>query len=95
MADLSRLTKAEILELLEEKDKEVKVLQAKEDARKKQIEIDLAFGSELTPERKEQLKNQKRKDFIKRMTHGRWCSEEKLQEFMDAQNGINKVRPIG
>lgn len=93
MTDLSRLTKAEILKLLEEKDQKVQELEAEKEAREQQIELDMSFGSDMTPERKEQLEKQRRKDYIKRMTHGRWTSEEKYNEYIAKEQG--RIVPHG
>lgn len=87
MTDLTRLTKAEIIKLYEQSEEEKKVLEEQFDKAQKAIEQDMSFGrteKELT----EHQKAQRRKDFIKRMTHGRWVSEDKYQEFMDEQERL-------
>ena len=74
---LERLTKAELIKQIEE-------MKAKEEERAKEIEFDFAF-KETDEEKLTHDEKQKRKDFIKRMTKGRYVSEEKYQEFMDQQ----------
>lgn len=86
MTDYSRMTKAEIIEELKKEQEAKEQLIKEKAAQGKQIELDMSFGSEMTPERKEQLDAQRRKDFIKRMTNGKWCSEEKYNEYIQEQN---------
>lgn len=81
MTDLSRLTKAEIINILEEKDKSLEEYKKKEEDLKKQVQADLSF-KQTDKEAKTQEEAQARKDFIKRATRGRWTSEEKYQEWI-------------
>lgn len=84
MNDLSRLTKAEIIELLEESEAKRKELDEKIIKNQSQIESDMGFSR--TPEElKTHLEKQGEKDYIKRMTHGRWVSKEKYQQFLAEQ----------
>lgn len=76
--DLSRLTKAELI-------KELEAMKAIEAERTKQIGLDMSF-SETPEEKKTKAEKQAQKDFIKRMTGGKWVSEDKYQEFIAAQN---------
>lgn len=84
MTDLSRLTKAEILELLEEEKQKVADLEKQAEEQKKQVELDMSF-SETPDERENRNAAQQRKDFIKKMTKGRWVTEAKYQEAMNRQ----------
>lgn len=92
MSDLSRLTKAELIKLVDEKvlllkesETEKKELEEKIEANKDQIEADLSFSRTPT-EAEEHIKKQREKDFIKKMTHGRYTSKEKYEEFLAEQN---------
>ena len=84
MSDLSRLTKAEILELLEEEKTKVADLEKEAEEQKKQIELDMSF-TQTDEEKSEKDKKQARKDFIRKMTGGRWTSEEKYNEYIADQ----------
>lgn len=77
MSDLSRLTKAELIKELED-------LKAQEEERNKQVELDMSF-TQTDEEKSEKDKKQARKDFIRKMTGGRWTSEEKYKEYIAAQ----------
>ena len=77
MNDLNRLTKAELI-------KEIEALKAQEEERSKLIELDMSF-TQTDEERSEKQEKQARKDFIRKMTNGRWTSEEKYQEYIAAQ----------
>lgn len=77
MSDLNRLTKAELI-------KEIEDLKAQEEERKKLIELDMSF-TQTDEEKSEKDKKQARKDFIRKMTGGRWTSEEKYQEYIASQ----------
>jgi len=84
MTDLSRLTKAEIIELYEQSEAKKKELEEKIKLNETQIAIDMGFAR--TPdERSEHQKLQDEKDYIKRMTHGRWVSQEKFKQFQQEQ----------
>ena len=77
MSDLNRLTKAELI-------KEIEDLKAQEEERKKLIELDMSF-TQTDEEKSEKDKKQARKDFIRKMTGGRWTSEAKYKEYMATQ----------
>ena len=77
MSDLNRLTKAELI-------KEIEDMKAQEEERKKLIELDMSF-TQTDEEKSEKDKKQARKDFIRKMTGGRWTSEEKYQEYIAGQ----------
>lgn len=84
MSDLNRLTKAEIIKKLEEEKQKVAALEKEAEEQKKQIELDMSF-TQTTEEKSEKDKKQARKDFIRKMTRGRWTSEEKYKEYMAGQ----------
>lgn len=71
---MERLTKAEIIELLKKEKAEKEALIAAQEAREKQVDIDLSFGA--TPkERTEQQKAQAEKDRALRGSNWRFTSE--------------------
>lgn len=84
MTDLLRLTKAEIIELLEVSEAKTADLEEKIETNKEQIGVDMAF-SRTPDERTEHQKKQQEKDYIKRMTRGRWVTKEKYQQFQEEQ----------
>ena len=89
MVNLERLTKAEIIKLYEENSESLKRYKENEEKLKKQVQADLSF-KQTEEEAKSQAEKQARKDYIKRMTNGRWTSEEKYQEYqkqLQAQGG--------
>lgn len=87
MVDLERKTKAELIQLLEDSEAKNQELEAKIEANKEQISEDMAFSRTPT-EREEHLKKQREKDYIKRMTHGRWVSQAKYQEYLEDQKRV-------
>ena len=89
MSDLERKTKAELIKIIEENEEKASQLDVLLAANKAQIAIDMGFR-ETKEEEDERKKRQQKKDYIKRMTHGRWVSQEKFEVFLQEQN--RKVR---
>ena len=90
MVNLERLTKAEILKLLQEEKDKVKSLEEQKAETEKLIDVDMSF-KETKQERDLRNEKQMRKDFIKRMTRGRWVSEEKFDEHVKNQQNPGRV----
>lgn len=87
MKKVENMTKAELLEHLAQVQEAKDALEKEKEEQKVQIEADMSFA-ESPDERDARNVNQRRKDFIKRMTKGRWTSEKK---YLDFQNQ-NRVR---
>ena len=84
MKKVENMTKAELIQHLEKEKNKVAALEKEKEIMKENVDQDMSFSA--TPkERTEKQKKQDHKDFIKRMTHGRWTSEEKYQEFISKQ----------
>ena len=84
MAKLENMTKAELIQHLKEEKEKVAALEKEKEAIALGVTQDMSFAA--TPEeRTEKQQKQDHKDFIKKMTHGRWTSEEKYQEFIKKQ----------
>lgn len=84
MKKIENMTKAELIEHLSQVQADKDALEKEKEVRDKAIDLDMNFSA--TPEEKtEKQKKQAQKDFIKKMTHGMWTSQEKYQEFIDAQ----------
>ena len=78
------MTKAELIEHLATVQADKDALEKEKEVRDKAVALDMNFSA--TPEEKtEKQKAQGKKDFIKKMTHGRWTSQKKFDEFIDAQ----------
>jgi hypothetical protein len=90
MTDMSKKTKAEIIKDLEQYKKELEEYKKKEAELQKVVQVDLTFKA-TEKEQSEKEKNQARKDYIKRMTNGRWTSEEKYQDYIK-KNQVARVR---
>ena len=78
------MTKAELIEHLSQVQADKDVLEKEKEVRDKAIDLDMNF-SETPEEKTEKQKAQAKKDFIKKMTHGRWTSQEKYEEYIDVQ----------
>lgn len=84
MPKLENLTKAQLIEHLKEEQEKVAALEKEKEIRDKKIDADMSFA-QTSEERTEKQKAQDEKDFIKKMTHGRWTSQEKYQKYMESQ----------
>lgn len=83
MTDYSRTTKAELIKLLEEK-------QANKDVKEDVVKLDMSQKREKT-ERDLHNEAQKKKDFIKKMTRGKWTTEDKYKEVIAKQQEAYKI----
>ncbi len=84
---LMRLTKTEMLKLIQEQKAENQKLIKEKEETANLVSVDMSFKE--SPEERD-LRNEKqiRKDFIKRMTRGRWVSEDKYQEHLKQQQRV-------
>lgn len=81
--NMNKLTKAELVKKLDT------MIKADAD-RNKQLSLDLTF-SETNEEKQSKKEKQAKKDFIKRMTNGRWVSDEKYRQHLADINRKMKV----
>lgn len=75
--NVKSMTKAELLLHIE-------ALEAKAEEIKKLVKLDMDF-KETPKEKSAKDKKQAQKDFIKRMTNGRWTSQKKFDEYIETQ----------
>lgn len=75
--NVKSMTKAELLI-------HIAGLEAAAEEIKKAVKLDMDF-SQTPVEKSEKDKKQAQKDFIKRMTNGRWTSQKKFDEYIETQ----------
>ena len=84
MKKIENMTKAELIE-------HVAALEKEKEEIKKKVNLDMSF-SETPKEKSEKEKAQGKKDFIKKMTNGRWTSQKKFDEFIQKQQQAMRIR---
>lgn len=90
MKKIENMTKAELIEHLKEEQNKVAVLEEEKERIAREVDLDMSFAP--TPiEKSEKDKAQAKKDFIKKMTHGRWTSQVKFDQFIEQQQKARRM----